>query len=205
MATKKAAKRSTEPATENVRDRILATARELIYREGARAVGVDRIVAESGVAKMSLYRWFPSKDDLIVAVLEEDQRRILSAWDKNMARHPGEPLKQLHSQFEGLQLAINRPAYRGCPFLNAAMAFAEETHPARAVVRQFKAEIVRRFRELAVAIGAKDPDVLAQQLSIIIDGVHASSQAVGKQGPSKQMQALVDTLVAAQLPVKRAV
>jgi len=203
MATKKAVKRAVEPAVENVRDRILSTARDLIYREGARAVGVDRIVAESGVAKMSLYRWFPSKDDLIVAVLNEERRRILAAWDQNMERHKGMPLKQLRAQFEGLAAAIQRPNYRGCPFLNAVTAFADASHPARALARQFKDEITGLFRELAVAIGAKNPDVLAQQLSLVADGAHASGQCSGKDGPSAELTTIVDALIAAQLPARR--
>jgi AcrR family transcriptional regulator len=211
MATKMAAKKSAKKASEhggvapieNVRDRILATARDLIYREGARAVGVDRIVAESGVAKMSLYRWFPSKDDLIVAVLQEEQRRILQAWDQNMERHKGSPLKQLRAQFESLVKAISQPAYRGCPFLNAVTAFADETHPARTVARAFKDEITNRFHGLAVAIGAKHPDVLAAQLSLVADGAHACGQAVGKEGPALAVESMVDALIAAQLPAKR--
>jgi len=203
MATKKVVKRAVEPAVENVRDRILSTARDLIYREGARAVGVDRIVAESGVAKMSLYRWFPSKDDLIVAVLNEERRRILAAWDKNMELHKGAPLKQLRAQFEGLAAAIQRPNYRGCPFLNAVTAFADASHPARALARQFKDEITALFRGLAVAVGAKNPDLLAQQLSLIADGAHASGQCSGKEGPAAELISIVDALVAAQLPAKR--
>ena len=199
MAVKKLAKRGAEPAVENVRDRILATARDLIYREGARAVGIDRIVAESGVAKMSLYRWFPSKDDLIVAVLHEERNRVLKAWDQNMERYQGAPLKQLRAQFEGLMAAIQRPNYRGCPFSNAVMAFADPAHPARAVAREFKDEITGRFRELAVAINAKNPDVLAQQLSLVADGAHASGQCSGKDGPSTELITIVDALVAAQL------
>jgi AcrR family transcriptional regulator len=202
MASKKATKRAAEPVAENVRDRILSTARDLIYREGARAVGVDRIVAESGVAKMSLYRWFPSKDDLIVAVLKEEGRRVLVAWDQNMERHKGSPMKQLRAQFESLSAAIQRPNYRGCPFLNAVMAFADPAHPARAVASEFKTEITRRFRELAVALGAKHPDVLAQQLSLVADGAHASGQCSGKDGPSAELITIVDALVAAQLPAK---
>jgi AcrR family transcriptional regulator len=199
MAVKKLAKRGAEPVVENVRDRILSTARDLIYREGARAVGIDRIVAESGVAKMSLYRWFPSKDDLIVAVLHEERSRVLKAWDQNMQRHQGAPLKQLRAQFEGLMAAIQRPNYRGCPFSNAVMTFADPAHPARAVAREFKNEITSRFRELAVAINAKDPDVLAQQLSLVADGAHASGQCSGKDGPSTELITIIDALVAAQL------
>jgi AcrR family transcriptional regulator len=206
-STRKSAKRAASStamgAVEGARERILATARDLIYREGARAVGVDRIVAESGVAKMSLYRWFPSKDELIAAVLDEERRRIVAVWDHNMERYRGNPLQQLRAQFESLAEAMRRPAYRGCAFLNAALAFADEDHPARAVVREFKLEIIRRFTELATAIGAKNPKLLAEQLSLLTDGVHASSQAVGKDGPCVQMLVTADALIAAQLPAKQ--
>ena len=203
MTTKKAAKIEAEVGAKSVRDRILSTARNLIYREGARAVGVDRIVAESGVAKMSLYRWFPSKDALIEAVLQEERRRILTAWDRNMDKYPGEPIKQLREQFVNLTEAIRSPRYRGCAFLNAAMAFADESHPARAVAREFKNEITRRFLELTTAIGAKDPEALAEQLCLVADGAHASGQTLGKDGPCIQLESIVDVLIAAQLPKKR--
>jgi AcrR family transcriptional regulator len=199
MATKTSNAKSRS-APDSVRERILGTARDLIYAEGARAVGVDRIVAESGVAKMSLYRWFPSKDELIVAVLNEERERILKAWDENMARTPGEPLKQLRAQFSSLAAAIQRPSYRGCIFLNAAMAFADPEHPARAVVMDFKAEIVRRFTALATATGARHPKVFAEQLCLLIDGAHASGQALGKEGHSAQLQATVEVLIAAHVP-----
>ena len=197
----KGAQRSMPPSKpEGAREKILMTARDLIYSEGARAVGVDRIVAESGVAKMSLYRWFPSKDDLISAVLNEERVRVLSVWDENMRRHTGEPMKQLRAQFDSLAAAMNNPSYRGCAFLNAAMAFADENHPARAVVREFKAELIRRFTELAVGLGARNPKAFAEQLSLLVDGVHASGQAVGKNGPSTQLKALLDVLIAAHVP-----
>jgi len=200
MTTKKSIEKEPVTAPENVRERILATARDLIYREGARAVGVDRIVAESHVAKMSLYRWFPSKDDLIVAVLNEEKQRILAAWDRNMEKFKGSPLKQMRAQFDNLAQVISQPSYRGCAFLNAAMAFADDNHPARAVVLAFKTELIHRFTALAVAIGAKNPKVLAEQLSLLIDGAHASGQAVGNHGPCTQLTSMVNLAVAAQLP-----
>jgi AcrR family transcriptional regulator len=205
MATKKIAKRLERKSAvpDTVRDRILATARELIYREGPRAVGIDRIIAESGVAKMSLYRWFPSKDDLIVAVLQEEAADTWAAWDANMERYKGAPLKQLRAQFAGLMAFMNAPGFRGCAFLNSAMAFADEAHPARVVVKQFKQELNRRLLELTQAIGAKQPVVLAEQLCIVADGAAASCQAVGKDGPCQQTAAISDVLINAQLPSKR--
>jgi AcrR family transcriptional regulator len=202
-ATKSAASANTAASNVGARERILATARNLIYREGARAVGIDRIVAESGVAKMSLYRWFPSKDDLIVAVLDEERRRVLDVWDANIARNAGNPLAQLRAQFVSLATAISSPNYRGCAFLNAAMAFADKDHPARAVVKSFKQEIVDRFAGLAKELGVKDPQGFAQQLSLLADGAHASGQSVGAKGPSSQLVDMVEVLIAANVPQRK--
>jgi AcrR family transcriptional regulator len=205
MPTKQSVKRSeaVAPEKENVRDRILATARELIYREGARAVGIDRIIAESGVAKMSLYRWFPSKDELIVAVLHEEEQETWTIWDQNKERYKDSPLKQLRAQFASLAAYIDSPSYRGCAFQNATAAFADEQHPARVVARKFKEELKRRMLELTKAIGAKHPEVLADQLALVVDGAYASAQALGSRGPCMQIESIVDALINAQLPSKR--
>jgi AcrR family transcriptional regulator len=203
MAIKKSVQRNSEQRSdavpENVRDRILATARELIYREGARAVGIDRIVAESGVAKMSLYRWFPSKDDLIVAVLHEEEKQTWAVWDANMERFKGTPLKQLRAHFASLAQFIDSPDFRGCAFLNAATAFADDRHPARVVAKQSKEELARRMLTLTRAIGARQPEILASQLCLVVDGAFASGQAVGKGGPSMQIESTADALINAQL------
>src|SRR5215471_8461307 len=119
-ATAKKIVKRAPAVQEGARERILQTAHDLIYREGARAVGIDRIVAESGVAKMSLYRWFPSKDDLIVAVLQEEERNVWEIWNQNMERHKNAPLKQLRAQFESLAQVIAHPDTRGCAFINVA-------------------------------------------------------------------------------------
>lgn len=199
---KRPAKRPDAPS-EGVRERILQTAHELIYREGARAVGIDRIVAESGVAKMSLYRWFPSKDALIAAVLQERERIVWSIWNQNMERHKNSPLKQLRAQFESLAQVIAHPSTRGCAFLNVAVELADESHPAREIVRRHKTELTQKLAELASAAGAKQPKVLAEQLMLVADGAHASSQALGKNGPTMQLLPVVDALIAAHIPAKR--
>jgi AcrR family transcriptional regulator len=210
MHTKKVLKLGNEPSpksiesygeikTENVRGRILSTARDLIYREGARAVGVDRIVAESGVAKTSLYRWFKSKDDLITAVLEEERAEILAHWDRNLAENES-PLAQLRAQFRSAEAYITSPKFRGCCFLNAATAFADETHPARVHARSFKEEITQRLFGLCEQIGAQNPKVLADQLSLLIDGAYISAQTVGVGGPCIQLQETADALIRAQMP-----
>ena len=97
------------------RERILNTARELFYREGARSVGVDTVVAQSGVAKTSLYRWFPSKDALIAAVIEAEAKDRWAGWDYTAQRSPADPREQLRAQLAGIAKFVSSPKYRGCP------------------------------------------------------------------------------------------
>ena len=99
----------SRPASESVRDRILNTARDLFYRDGARAVGVDTVVAQSGVAKTSLYRWFPSKDALIVAVLEEEAKDRWAGWDYTAAHAPPEPRELLRAELAGIVRFVSSP------------------------------------------------------------------------------------------------
>lgn len=188
----------SEAKPDSVRGRILSTARDLIYREGARAVGVDRIVAESGVAKTSLYRWFKSKDDLITAVLEEERVEVLAHWDRNVAMHAS-PLDQLRAQFKSAEEYITSARFRGCCFLNAATAFADDTHPARIHARAFKEEITHRLFLLCEQIGVRNPKTLADQLSLLIDGAYISAQTVGTGGPCIQLQETAEALIQSQI------
>ncbi len=191
----------TSGEVEGVRQRILRTARELFYREGVRAIGVDRIVAESGVAKTSLYRWFPSKDDLITAFLEAEEAASWAWWDGNAERTKDSPREQLRLQLSSIEKHITHPQYRGCAFDNVCTEFADEHHPARAVARRFKEETVRRLVELARALGSRNPEVLGSQLALLVDGAYGSAQVLGKNGPAGQLIAAADALVDVNLAV----
>src|SRR3954469_6954167 len=143
-----------DPAREErktARDRVLETAAELFYRNGIRAVGVDTIIARSGVAKMSLYRNFPSKDDLVVAFLEMRNRLYWDRWDHVVARHPGDPRAQIAALFAATRRRVSADDYRGCPFINTAVEFPDLAHPARVLVLANKRETRARLRALAEA------------------------------------------------------
>ena len=185
--------------TESVRDRVLNTARELFYREGARAVGVDRVVAESGVAKTSLYRWFPSKDVLIAAVIEQEALDRWAGWDRNLQRAAGNPRDQLRAQFTGLARYISGQQFRGCPFLNVTVEFADPEHPARKVAREMSAELRRRLKGLIDQLeDVRNPEELADQLLMLIDGALSSVHCLGKDAPLKYLVTAADALIAAQ-------
>jgi len=183
--------RRTEPRSAMVasvaRDRILQAVDDLFYREGVRAVGVDAVIARAGVNKMSLYRNFGSKDQLIAAFLEERNRQYWSWWDSVMQRYDGDARQKLHGLFEELQARVTRKGYRGCPFVNLAAELSDPGHPARTVITRHKQELRRRLRELGKAAGAKDPDALAGSLTLLVEGAYASSQTCGAGGPAASL------------------
>jgi AcrR family transcriptional regulator len=200
--TAKARTSETSATTETVRDRILNTARDLFYRQGIHAVGVDTVVAESGVAKTSLYRWFTSKDALIVAVLEKEAEDRWAGWDYTAARSGSDPREKLRAQLAGIVKFVTGPKYRGCPFMNVTAEFADAQHPARHVAREMMEELRRRVRALVDPLNVRNPEELTEQLVMLIDGAFSSAQVFGKEGPHQLLVSAADALVDAQL-VKR--
>lgn len=190
------------PTTESVRDRILNTARDLFYRDGARAVGVDTVVAQSGVAKTSLYRWFPSKDALIVAVLEEEAKDRWAGWDYTAARAGTDPREQLRAQLAGIAKYVSSSKYRGCPFMNVTVEFADPQHPARGVAREVVEELRRRLRAIIDQIGVHDPEETTEQIAMLIDGAFSGAQIFGKNGPQHRLVKAADALIDPQLVKK---
>lgn len=186
--------------TESVRDRILATARELFYKEGARAVGVDLVVAQSGVAKTSLYRWFPSKDALIVAVLEQERKDRWAGWDRTAQQSDAEPCARLRAHLTGVARYVSSSHFRGCPFMNVTAEFADPLHPARVLAKEEFEELRRRLRLLVDNIaGVREPAVLTEQLLLLVDGALSAAQGLGKDGPQQFLVSAADALVDAQL------
>jgi AcrR family transcriptional regulator len=188
---------SSQDVTSAVREKILSTARELFYREGIRAMGVDTIVEHSGVAKTSLYRWFPTKDDLIAAFLEKENAEFWAYWDKVAAKHAEQPREELVAHLKWIAGYISGPKFRGCPFLNATAEFPDPAHKARAVCRANKSELKRRLIALAKRIGAQEPERLGNQLTLLIDGAFSNSQVLGKSGPATELLNAGETLIEA--------
>jgi AcrR family transcriptional regulator len=160
----------------HVRDRILETASALFYRRGVRAVGVDLVVEEAGVAKTSLYRHFRTKDDLIAAFLEREDEDFWRCWDSVALRHQTDAKAELEAQLTWIGERVGRPNYRGCPQLNVAAEFPDPSHPARAVATAHKNELRRRLKHIAERLHARRPDELASQLALLINGAFVSSQ-----------------------------
>lgn len=192
--------RDSAAGTPKARDRIFAVAKDLFYRQGIRAVGVEGIVAAAGATKMSLYRSFPSKDDLVVAYLRDRDQTYWQWWDEIMDRHAGDPRRQIQALFESVSTRTCRAGYRGCPFTNAATEFPEPEHPGREVAAENKRELRARLRGLAAAAGARDAAALGDQLFLLIEGAYASGQIMGPDGPSAMIADAAETLVARYCP-----
>ena len=188
----------TETATVRrpARERILDTAAELFYREGIRAVGIDTIIAKSGVAKMSLYRNFASKDELVCAYLERNIAQHAAWWDRVTARHPGDPRAQMKALFVALGHWIDHPKFQGCPFTTAAAELRDPANPAHALAMTHKRMVRDRLCALATAAGAEDPDRLTGQLQLLMEGAYAAGRALdlgpGNGAVASAAAALID-------------
>lgn len=159
-----------------VRDKILETASALFYRRGVRAVGVDLVVEEAGVAKTSLYRHFGTKDDLVAAFLAREDRDFWDTWAGVAERHKDDAAAELDAHLRWIGERIGRPNYRGCPQINVAAEFPEADHPARKVAADHKREMRRRLKAIADRLGVGRPDELAGQLALLINGAFVSPQ-----------------------------
>ncbi|GHG82457.1 TetR/AcrR family transcriptional regulator [Comamonas sp. JC664] len=179
MATTRVRTKAPPPeALAEVRERILATASELFYRQGVRAVGVDLVVEKAGVAKTSLYRYFGTKDDLIAAFLQREDADFWGGWDRVAQANADAPLAELEAHLRWIAERVARPNYRGCPQLNVAAEFPDADHPARRVATAHKQELRRRLNRIAERLGVERPDELAGQLALLINGAFVSSQTL---------------------------
>jgi AcrR family transcriptional regulator len=180
-------------------EKILGVARDLSYRRGIRAIGVDEIVKQAGVTKPSLYRSFPSKDELAASYLRVYDREFWARFDEAVAAHPGEPRAQILAFLTRVGKRTQKPGYRGCGMTNAAVEYPEHDHPARIVSEDNKRELRRRLRAMAAAMGARDAETLGDGLLLLIEGAYISGQLFGKGGPAASVARNADLLIAASL------
>ena len=190
------AKRESSAETPDVRQRILDTASTLFYERGVRAVGVDLVVDESGVAKTSLYRHFRTKDDLIVAFLEREDVEFWGQWDDVAARHAGDPAGEIEAHMRWIGKRLARANYRGCPQINVAAEFAEADHPARGVAKRHMQAMRARLAALARELGAARPNDLAAQLGLLVNGAFVSASMLAPDEATRVLLASARALLA---------
>jgi AcrR family transcriptional regulator len=177
------------PAKETMHDRILETADRLFYGQGIRAVGVDTIAAEIGISKRTLYNYFPSKDALIVAYLS---RRFAPL---EISEQP--PTEQILGAFDRLERQFVSKKFRGCPFVNAVAELAEPEHEANRIAIAFKEQRRLWFRDLLIRSGVAEPEVLATQLALLLDGAIAAMLVRGDPGMAHAAREAACVLLAA--------
>ena len=176
------------------KDKVFQTASHLFYKNGYRAIGVDTLAAESGIGKMTLYRHYPSKDDLIVAYLKDSDELFWRNFEQIIKDSPTAREKLL-AFFRSLQEYVASPACYGCPFLNVATEYPDVDHPGHQVALEHKQTVRVRFRQLAKEAGAKKPDVLADQLFLLMDGAYMASRMFGIKNPAAHLAQAAQTLI----------
>jgi AcrR family transcriptional regulator len=177
------------------RDRIAGAARDLFHKHGIRGVGVDAIAEAAGTNKMTLYRHFGSKDDLVIACLRDAAREAEAWWTAIEADHPGDARAQLRAWvLRGAECVCDDG--RGCDLANAAVELAEIDHPARRVIEAIKIEQRDRLARLCRNAGIAQADLLADTLSLLIEGARVSRQSAGLEGPSAKFVRMCETVIA---------
>jgi AcrR family transcriptional regulator len=186
------------------REHVLDVAQELFYWTGIRATGVDRVAADAGIAPTALYRLFPSKDALVAAYVERTDQRYRT-WFEDATRADGRSAAQrVLGLFAALAEQVRPERCRGCPFLMTLSEFPDADAACHAGAVRLKRWVRSRFRRLVQELASEQParelDVanLADHLMLLFEGVYATVQALGADGPAKRAQQLVGALLEAK-------
>jgi AcrR family transcriptional regulator len=185
---------ATPSQKRSARQQILDIAVRLFYEHGYHSVGIDRIIAESGVAKMSLYRHFPSKDALIAAALDQMNTQFWH-WIDGETGGASSPREKLIAIFHAVEKVATSYKCLGCAFQAAAADFPDFEHLNHKAALAHKEQVVNRLTELAHDAGLLKPRQLAQQLLLLMDGAWASARMYGTRGPAREVAAAAQALV----------
>jgi AcrR family transcriptional regulator len=179
------------------RERILAAAADLFYRHGIRAVGVEAIAEAAGTNKMTLYRHFESKDELVAEYLRRLATEAEASWGRRAAALPGDPRGQLRAWLAEMADHIGASNDRGCALANAAVELPEHEHPARRVIQAFKQGQRERLIQLCTAAGLTEPNMLADELFLLLEGARVSAQCVGRDDLGARLVRMGEAMIAA--------
>ncbi len=177
------------------RDHLVETAERLFQRDGYRATGIDRILAESGVAKMTLYKHFPSKDDLVLAVLRGRCARWRDWMEKAVARRATMPRDKVLAVFDVFEDWFAAPGFAGCMFLRASSEYSLLDDPVHRAAAEYHRDILAHLRQLVAEAGARRPAQLARQLMLLLIGATAISQVNGPIGAGRQAREAAEILL----------
>lgn len=176
------------------RDRIVGTARNLFHELGFRGVGVDTIAEEAGTNKMTLYRHFNSKDDLIVECLRDAAAEARTFWQQIEAKHPNKPLAQLNEWIKFTAEGLESDC-RGCDLTNASVELTDADHPARRVIEELKTEHRDWLAGLCKRAGLRKPELLAETLTTLLDGARVARQVDPTQTRSLDFPSMAKAVI----------
>jgi AcrR family transcriptional regulator len=181
------------------RSRILAVAGELFYRHGIRAVGVESIAEAAGTNKMTLYRHFASKDELVAEYLRESAKAADDCWARFEKDHPGDAPAQLRAWLREMASHVANTDERGCALANAAVELPDKNHPARRVIEECKAAHRTRLVQLCNAAKLSEPDMLADELHLLLEGARVTAQSVGSSGLGARLIRMGEAMIASHV------
>ncbi|MGJ0485582.1 MAG: TetR/AcrR family transcriptional regulator [Methylomicrobium sp.] len=179
----------------NLKERILQSASELFYRQGIRATGVDAIVKAAGTTKMSLYHYFPSKSDLVLAHLQQSAETMRERIITGIAERATEPKARLLAIFDVFGEMLRLDGFRGCPFINAATEATGDEEAFKQVSADFYQQFRLRLEEWAVAAEARQPEMLARQLVLLISGAIIAEQMQRDSGAMRAARDAAEILI----------
>jgi AcrR family transcriptional regulator len=191
------AKQTKRPAAVT-REHLLDVAERLFYWDGIRATGVDKIAAEAGVAPTTLYRLFASKDDLVAAYVDRYAAGYRSWIDELTAAGKRSPRDRILAYVDALAANTGPDAFRGCPFLMALAEYPDPESAAHVSANAVKAWVRAKLRELAAELPGLTPagaHTLGDRLALVVEGLYASTAALGTDGPARQARPLAALLI----------
>lgn len=178
------------------RDELVREALKIFYRDGFHATGIDRLSAETGISKATMFRHFRSKEELILAALrlrDEDFRN----WLFRRMAEAGSARDQLIAMFDALGEWFATPGFRSCMFIKAASEYPDPAHPIHAQAAEHKRLLLRELREVTAAAGAPDPETLARQLLLLKEGAIVTAHLGHEEDPAGDARRAARTLLAA--------
>jgi AcrR family transcriptional regulator len=185
----------------NARERLLDKAIDLFYQHGFHAVGLDQVIAETGVTKTTFYKHFESKDDLVVAAIRRRDEWESRAWDRAVRKLAGDdPRGRLLAVFDVMDAWFNDPAFRGCIFINAAAEFADPREPAHQAAAEHKKRARDEWRDLARGVGAADAEAFANQYAALVEGALVMRHVHRRDDAARFMKPLAKMLIDSHAP-----
>jgi AcrR family transcriptional regulator len=168
------------------RDHLINVATALFNRLGYHAAGIDQVIAEAGIAKTTLYRHFPSKDDLIVAVLKRVDEQFREDMRNTVERAPGSPEDKLLATFDFLEEWFKGETFYGCPFISAASEHSDHGNPIFREAAMHKRLLIAYFEELARTAGLDRPKELAEEINLLQEGAIAVAHITGDRQAARK-------------------